>query len=269
MFHGELNTYVYIYTDHNLVAAKIELKLKVIQRRAGVKRWCMNNLQSKRVQFQTVVEEELAKGREGNDGKIESQWTSLRDAIKAGATKVIGFQKGKVAKKPWVSEAMIERMSERRKWKCNNTEEGRKEYRRLNNELRRVTDEAREKWWEVRCNELEEYNKRGRSDLLYHEVSHLTRTEKKVATKNAAINDDRGELRTEIREIRERWKEYMEELYSKSSKPRMEDFDLEEERQVESDRKGPGLLIDEIHAAINETKYGKAASVNDIPTELF
>ena len=70
-------------------------------------------------------------------------------------------------------------------------------------------------------------------------MSRLTRTEKKVATKNAAINDDRGELRTEISEIKERWKEYIEELYSKCSKPRMEDFDLEEERQVESDRKGP------------------------------
>ena len=34
----------------------------------------------------------------------------------------------------------------------------------------------------------------------------------------------------------------------------MKDFNLEEEMQVESDRKGPGLLIDEIHAAIKEIK---------------
>ena len=256
-------------TDHNLVAAKIELKLKVIQRRTGVKRWCISSLQSKGVQLQAAVEEELAKEKEGKDRKTESQWTRLKDAIKAGATKVFGFQKGKVTKKPWVTEAMIERMSERRKWKGNNTEEGRKEYRHLNNELRRETDEAREEWWEVKCDELEEYDKRGRSDLLYHEVSRLTKTEKKVAIKNAAINDDRGELRTEISEIKERWKEYMEELYSKSSKPRMEDFKLEEERQVESDRKGPGLLIDEIHAAIKEIKNGKAAGVDDIPAEFL
>ena len=61
----------------------------------------------------------------------------------------------------------------------------------------------------------------------------------------------------------------MEELYSKSSKPRMEDFHLEEERQVESDRKGPGLLIDEIHTAIKEIKNGKAAGVDDIPAEFL
>ena len=93
-------------TDHNLVAAKIELKLKVIQRRTGVKRWCMSSLQSKGVQFQAAVEEELAKEKEGKDRKTESQWTRLKDAIKAGATKVFGFQKGKVAKKPWVSETI-------------------------------------------------------------------------------------------------------------------------------------------------------------------
>ena len=51
---------------------------------------------------------------------------------------MFGYQKGKVAKKPWVSEAMIERMSERRKWKANNTEEGRKEYRRVNNVTKRI-----------------------------------------------------------------------------------------------------------------------------------
>ena len=76
-------------------------------------------------------------------------------------------------------------------------------------------------------------------------------------------------MRTEISEIKERWKECIEELYSKSSKPRMEDFDLEEERQVESDRKGPGLLIDEIHAAIKEMKNGKVAGVDDIPAEFL
>ena len=76
-------------------------------------------------------------------------------------------------------------------------------YKRLNNELRRETDKAREEWWEARCEELEEYDRRGRSDLLYHEVSRLTRTEKRSTTKNVGINDNKGELKTEIKEIKE------------------------------------------------------------------
>ena len=45
----------------------------------------------------------------------------------------------------------------------------------------------------------------------------------------------------------------------------MEDFKLEDESQMERNRKGPRLLIDEIHAEIDETKYGTAAGVDDIP----
>jgi len=37
---------------------------------------------------------------------------------------------------------MIRKMNERRKWKNVNTEEGRKNYRRLRNELKVVTDNA-------------------------------------------------------------------------------------------------------------------------------
>ena len=42
---------------------------------------------------------------------------------------------------------------------------------------------------------MAEYDKRGRSDLLYYEVSRLTRTEKKVTVKTAAITDEDREYR--------------------------------------------------------------------------
>ena len=48
-------------------------------------------------------------------------------------------------------------------------------YRRLNNELRRDTDQARERWWENECNELEELDRRARPDLVYTKVGQLTR----------------------------------------------------------------------------------------------
>jgi hypothetical protein len=38
---------------------------------------------------------------------------------------------------------MIGKMDERRKWKSVSNAEGRKNYRRLNNELRRATDKAK------------------------------------------------------------------------------------------------------------------------------
>src|SRR4029077_10913501 len=87
-----------------------------------------------------------------------------------------------------------------------------------NNACRRETDKAREKWWEARCKELEEHDRKGRSDLMYYEVSRLTKAGRKPASKNVAIKDGNGELRKETDEIKKRWKEYIEELYSKISK---------------------------------------------------
>src|SRR4029077_1545421 len=99
----------------------------------------------------------------GDLGKedIEEHWLKLRETIKKGAKKAFGFEKANTAKKPWITEGMLERIEERRKWKNINTDEGRKEYRRLNNALRRETDKAREKWWEARYKELEEHDKKG------------------------------------------------------------------------------------------------------------
>jgi hypothetical protein len=54
-------------------------------------------------------------------------------------------------------------------------------------------------WWDARCDELLEYDKRDRSDLLYYEASRLTGTGKRSDTRSFAINDSSGELQTEPR----------------------------------------------------------------------
>src|SRR5688572_8999728 len=141
---------------------------------------------------------------------------------------------------------MLDKMDERKKRKNIETDYGRKEYSRLNNELRRETDKAKDQWWNEKCDELAEYDRMGRSDLLYQEVRQLTRTGKKTGTKNIAINDKNGELKTEVKDVKERWKEYVEELYDKYGKPLEEDFEVENESMVESDQKGPDIMSDEI-----------------------
>ena len=256
-------------SDHNLVMAKIDLKLKKILKSVRKKSWCMNELENQKENFQEKVERELT--RQGNDGlpKIEEDWRKLKEAIIIGAKEVYGYQTARTAKKPWITNEMLDKMDERRKWKSVKTDYGSKEYKRLNNELRRETDKARNQWWNDKCDELSEYDRRGRSDLLYQEVSRLTRTTRKTGTKNIAINDKNGELKTEMSEVQERWKEYVEELYDKEGKPEEQDFQLEDENMIGNDQKGPDILRDEIYAAIKCIKSGKAAGVDDIPAEFL
>jgi hypothetical protein len=46
------------------------------------------------------------------------------------------------ARKTWITQEMIKKMDERRKWKSVNNEERRKYYRKLRNELKRATDKT-------------------------------------------------------------------------------------------------------------------------------
>ena len=85
----------------------------------------------------------------------------------------IGKVKQKTIKKPWVTNDMIRKMEERRKWKNVNTNKGRQTYRKLNDDLKRQTKEARENWWKNQCDDIENMNRKGRSDLVYERVRHL------------------------------------------------------------------------------------------------
>ena len=256
-------------TDHNLVMAKIELKLKRISKSIRKKKWCMNDLEKQKGKFQRTVEAELMKQESNGIQGVEGEWRNLKEAITVGAEEVYGCQGARTAKKPWITGEMLDKMDERRKWKSMNTDYGKSEYKRLNNALRRETDKARDQWWNDKCDELAEYDRRGRSDLMYQEVGKLTRTTKKAGTKNIAINDKNGELKTEMNEVKERWREYVEELYDKAGKPVVDDFNLEDENIIENDQRGPDILRDEIYAAIKCIKNGKAAGVDDVPAEFL
>jgi len=73
----------------------------------------------------------------------------------------------KKARKPWITQEMISKMDERRKLKNFNTEEGRKNYRRLRNELKTATDNTKKEYLENICNKIMEFQRTGRYDLMY------------------------------------------------------------------------------------------------------
>jgi len=65
-------------------------------------------------------------------------------------------------KKQWVAQEMLNKMDERRRFKHQNAELEKMEYRRLNGEIRKETEKAKEIWLEEQCSELEELQKQWR-----------------------------------------------------------------------------------------------------------
>jgi Reverse transcriptase (RNA-dependent DNA polymerase) len=255
-------------TDHNLVSMKAHIKLKFIRKkRMIIQKWNKENLKEKSRQLGEKIEEKLT---EYERESTEARWKRLKDNIIESANDIIGVEEKTPARKPWISRQMIEEMEERRKWKHQSTEKAKQEYRRLNNKLRRTTEEAKEKWWDEKCKELEELQLRGRYDLVYERVKRLSKKSKKG--KGIEVKDKQGKILNEINEIKNRWREYVEELYRNEDGSEeiqnMKDMEGEETKVREEDI-GPEILGEEVRAAIKELKNNKAEGIDNIPAEML
>ena len=138
----------------------------------------MEKLNKKPDVFSSYVEGQLAKKKASNKGP-NVRWVELKSILQKGAVECVGYKSTAKIRKPWITEDMIEKMEERREAKKLSTKEGRKKYRALNNELRRITERAFEVWWETECESLEWMEKQGRTNLMYARIKQtaVVRTE--------------------------------------------------------------------------------------------
>src|SRR6218665_3525325 len=251
-----------INSDHNLVAMTIHLQLKVIRiKNQRMRRWDKENLKAKGGELSQKIEDSIVTRKEDT---TEERWKALKQVILKETEVVVGYQKGLPPRKPWVTKEMIQDMEERRKWKHQSTEKAKQEYRKLNNKLRRTTEKAREQWWGEQCQELEEMQKMGRYDKVYEKVKKMT--SKKTSGKGIAVQDKDGVLLQDPREVRGRWKEYVEDLYQSKNRP----IEITEEltKEVKEDL-GPDILREEVLAAIKEMNHNPTEGIDSIPANVL
>jgi hypothetical protein len=117
--------------------------------------WDLEKLYTQKQTVQDTLEGKLGaiKCDSGND---EVQWNNIKECVLDTLSDLVGKVE-KRARKPWITQKMISKMDERRKCKNVNTGEGRKNYRRLRNELKRATDNAKKEYIENICNEIMEF----------------------------------------------------------------------------------------------------------------
>ena len=138
---------------------------------------------------------------------------------------------------------MIKKMDERRKWKNVNTEEGRRNYRRLRNELKRATEKARKEYLENICNEIMEMQRTGRYDLMYMKTKELGWKETQ-GIQNIGIEDSQGNRIVDQRHVLKIWENYVTELYDRTN--RLETLEDEPEEEVDTDEKSLYILQGEV-----------------------
>ena len=131
----------------------------------------MQKSYTKRQRVQDTLEEKLGAIGCGS-GNVEVQWNNIKECVLDTISDLIGKVE-KRARKSWITQEMISKMDERRKWKNVSSEERRKNYWRLRNELKRVTDSAKKEYLENICNEIMENRRTGRYDSMYMKTKEL------------------------------------------------------------------------------------------------
>src|SRR5437867_13249544 len=138
------------------------------------------------------------------DGCIEVDeiWKRLKEGIVTIAEEICEKEK-QPKKQNWMNSEMME---ERRICKNMKAEE---QYKRLKNEIRKLCREAKEKYYEDKCKEIEMLDK-ARSQLMYQKIKELRPKGNRWLQ---TIRDKQGNVLMEKDEVMERWAEYVEELY--------------------------------------------------------
>ena len=127
---------------------------------------------------------------------------------------------------------MISKMDERRKWKNVNTEEGRKNYRRLRNKLKRATENDKKEYLENICNEIMEFQRTGRYDLMYMKTKEVGWKENQ-GIQNIGIEDSQGNRIVEQCQVLKIWENYITELHDRPN--RTVTLEVEPEEEVDAD----------------------------------
>ncbi|KAG8237372.1 hypothetical protein J437_LFUL017384 [Ladona fulva] len=157
-------------------------------------------------------------------------------------------------------------MEERRQAKKRMDEEGKRKYRKLNNELRRECEKARKKWLDEKCNEIEELEKTGKYEEAYRKIKEFNGGGGGVGGNSKCIESREGKELFGEKALR-RWKEYIEELYDK--KEITEGTETEDEEEVNECSMGYRILESEVRQDLKEMKRGKAPGVDELPVELM
>ncbi|PNF31033.1 hypothetical protein B7P43_G17897 [Cryptotermes secundus] len=161
---------------------------------------------------------------------------------------------------------MMSKMEERRKWKNVNKEEGRRKYMRLRNELKIATDRAKKEYLEKICNEIIEFQRTGRYDLMYMKTKELGWKENH-GIQNVGIDDFQGNRTVYQRQVLKIWEKYITEMYDRPNRP--ETLEVEPEEVVDTDGKGPYILQSGVEKAIKEMRKGKATGDDDVPGDML
>jgi hypothetical protein len=155
-------------------------------------------------------------------------------------------------KQKWITSEILDHMCERKKAK--NTPQ----YEEINQKVRVLCKQAKRNWLESNCNKIEELGKKHKSRDMHSEIRNMTKMNK-GGKDGGCIKNKQGKILFDLPDIKQRWVEYVGELFqdNRGTKPEPQN------------NEGPPILRSEVERAIKTTGKGKAAGPDGITVEMI
>ena len=238
-------------TDHELLLATFRIKLKNHLQSTQPMKFNLQNIPT----TYTVEVKNRFNELDLSDREPEELWLEIRNIVnEAARTNIPRIKKTKKAS--WLSKNTLRIAEERREAK---TSGNRQSFAKLNADFQREARKDRARQVNEECGKIEEYNKKGMTRDLFKKIKHL---QGQFSARNGTLLNREGKQISNGEEIKNRWKEYTEELYNGETNTIENTIIREEEAE-------PGILESEVRWAIQALANGKAPGEDEIPIECF
>ena len=124
------------------------------------------------------------------------------------AMKIALPNKENTKRKKWMTNEILQKMGKRSHYKNNDKER----YNEINKEIKDYCRKAKENYINSKCNEIEKMGKQFRLGEMHSKIKLVTSRTKR-RNEHSCIEDKSGKILFGSKQIVERWKEYIEELY--------------------------------------------------------
>ena len=214
------------------------------------------------LKYQECVKNSRSKATGNSDG--ESKWNNMKDIVIQAAAATCGVTKGgsKNYRESWWWNAGVQTAVKQKKeaYKLMLKQSGTKEqYKEKCKIAKKAVAQAKQMAADELCAKLD--TKEG--EKILYKIAENRARDKKDVQGAAYVKDENGNVLTANNEIKQRWKDYFDNLLNVEN-----DRDTLESIQV---TKGPTNQItkEEVHAAMKRMKCGKASGPSGVAIELL
>lgn len=198
---------------------------------------------------------------------VEEWWDVNSKIIREIGVKIVGKTSGKglpVDKETWwwneeVQAIVKAKKIAKKKWDLSGREEDKEEYLRAKKSAKKAVAVAKAQAIDEGYRDIE--NNEGEKRLL--RIAKIKDRESKDVTVIKQIKDKEGRVLQDQKEIRERWREYFDELLNEENTREIFEQGVENQGMVRE------VTREEVERAVKKMKNGKAVGVDEIPVEVW